>query len=246
MKYKVLIPTSGTGSRLKDLTAKTNKSLLKVGGREALRYIVESYTPDIPLVITLGHKGVQVKSFLTKNYPERAFEFVFVDKYDGPGSSLGYSMLQAKPNLQCPFIFHACDGIFLEKIPAPERNWIGGFVDNWLTTDLPLPHYRSHSMKDNKVLRFNERGVPGFDSLHIGLDGIKDYKIWWQTLEEIYNRNPNDAQLSDVPVLEAMLSQGVKFNWIPYKIWLDIGNPAALARTEAYLTANYNSQTNRS
>ena len=238
MKYKVLIPTSGTGSRLKGLTANTNKSLIKVGGREALRYIVESYKPDIPLVVTLGYFGDQVKSFLTQNYPDRVFEFVLVDKYDGPGSSLGYSMLQAKPNLQCPFIFHACDGIFVEKIPAPEHNWIGGFVDNWVTTDLPLEHYRSHTMEDGRVLHFNEKGISGFDSLHIGLDGIKDYKIWWKALEDIYNKNPGDAQISDVPILEAMLLLGVEFDRIAYKVWLDTGNSAALARTDAYLTAN--------
>jgi len=238
MKYKVLIPTSGTGSRLKDLAKNTNKSLIKVGGREALCYILESYEPSVPLVITLGYLGEQVKKFLTENYPDRLFEFVRVGKYEGPGSSLGYSMLQAKTNLQCPFIFHACDGIFVENIPAPEHNWIGGFVDNWATTDLPLEHYRSHTVKDNKILYLNDRGIPGFDSLHIGLDGIKDYDIWWKTLEEIYNRDPNDAQISDVPILDAMIKQGVKFDRIPYKVWLDTGNLATLARTDAYLRAN--------
>ena len=88
-----------------------------------LRYIVDSYASDIPLVITLGFLGEQVKGFLIKNYPERIFEFVSVDIYEGPGSSLGYSMLQAKRNLQCPFIFHACDGIFMKKYRL--RNIIG-------------------------------------------------------------------------------------------------------------------------
>lgn len=236
--YKVLLPTSGTGSRLKDITKNTNKALVAIAGRPAIEHILVSYPKNVPIVVTLGYLGESVKAYLEKEHPDRKFEFVWVDKYEGPGSSLGYSMLKAKDNLQCPFIFHACDGIFVEPIPAPEYNWIGGFVDDWKTTDLPLEQYRTHAMKDDVIMNLNDRGVPGFDSVHIGLDGIHDYKIYWDTLQSIYDKDPNDAQISDVPILDSMIKQGVEFKWIPYKVWLDTGNIPALQRTEKFLAAS--------
>lgn len=237
MNWKVLLTTSGTGSRLKELTKNTNKALVPIAGKPAIEYILSSYPKEIPVVVTLGYLGESVKEYLAKNHPERMFEFVWIDKYEGPGTSLGYSMLQAKKNLQCPFVFHACDGIFTEAIPAPEYNWIGGFVDDWNTTDLPLEQYRTHTMKNGVIEHLNDRGVKPFDSVHIGLDGIYDYEIYWQMLQSIYDRNPSDQQISDVSALNLMMQVGVEFKWIPYEIWLDTGNLSALKRTEDFFNA---------
>ena len=42
-EYKVLITTSGIGSRLGNLTKYTNKCLVRVGKKPTLSYIIESY-----------------------------------------------------------------------------------------------------------------------------------------------------------------------------------------------------------
>jgi choline kinase len=235
MKYKVLLPTSGTGSRLGEVTRNTNKSLVPLNGRPTIDYILDSYPKEATFVVTLGYLGQSVKDHLEANHPERKFEFVWVDRYEGPGSSLGYSMLKAKENLQCPFIFHACDNIYLEEIPLPDENWIGGYVEDWSASNLPLEHYRTQSMKDGRITHLNDKGIPGFDSVHIGLDGIHDYGKWWQSLEEIYDADPNDAQISDVPILNKMIESGSAFKWVPYKVWLDTGNLQALQATEEFL-----------
>lgn len=231
-----MLPTSGTGSRLGVITKNKNKSVIPLVGRPAIDYILDSYLKEVPIVVTLGFLGQSVKDYLEKNHADRIFEFVWVDKFEGPGSSLGYSMLKAKKNLECPFIFHACDGIFVERIPEPSKNWIGGFVEDRQTSSMPLEQYRTHTMKDGKVLHLNDRGVPGFDSIHIGLDGIKDYQSWWRILENIYHADPNDAQISDVPILDAMIKEGIEFDWMPYRVWLDTGNIPALKKTEKFLS----------
>lgn len=231
--YKVLVPTSGTGSRLGELTRNRNKTLVPVGDRPALSRILDSYSKEIPIVVTLGYLGDSVKDYLEQNHRDRIFEFVWVDTFEGPGSSLGYSMLQAKDNLQCPFIFHAGDGIFVEPIPEPTTNWIGGYVEDWKKTELDLKHYTSHNIEHNKVVAINERGIQGV-SLHIGLDGIFDYKSYWEILENLYKNNPNDAQLSEVHVLREMMKKGIEFTWVPFKAWLDIGNLPALMKAQKY------------
>ena len=45
--YKVLITTSGLGSRLGNLTDYTNKCLVRIADKPAISYIVESYPKNI-------------------------------------------------------------------------------------------------------------------------------------------------------------------------------------------------------
>ena len=103
---RVLITTSGIGSRLGNLTDFTNKCLVRVGNKPAISHIIEQYPLDFEFIITLGHHGDLVRQFLTLTYPLHNFVFVEVDNYKGAGSSLGYSIMQAKKFLQKPFIFH--------------------------------------------------------------------------------------------------------------------------------------------
>ena len=69
MKFKVLVTTSGTGSRLGEITQYTNKSLVKIGKKPAISYIIEAYPKKTEFVITLGYFGDQVRDFLELVYP---------------------------------------------------------------------------------------------------------------------------------------------------------------------------------
>ena len=195
--------------------------------------MLDWYQKDVPIVVTLGYLGDQVKDFLLKNHSDRAIEFVTVDKYQGEGSSQLYSTLAAKNSLQCPFIFHACDTIILEKVPEPSQDWIAGYVV--APENVDISEYRSHKVRDEYVLEVQDKGASHFDSIHIGMIGIKNYELFWQTAEELYAKDPTNSALGDVPVVEAMIETGAKFKWIPYKAWLDTGNIPALERTEKFL-----------
>ncbi len=232
MEYKILITTSGTGSRLGELTKTTNKALVKINGRPTIEYIFNSYPKDSIFVITLGYHGDQVKNYLLKNYQDYNFEFVIVDKYIGDGSSLLYSMLCAKDNLQCPFIFHACDTIVVEKIPEPSEDWVIGYVIDPETTKMDVRQYRSHKIKDGYLAKVNDKGITDFDSIHIGMTGIHDYKKFWGAVESLYKNDRNNQALGDVSVIEKLLLEGTKLKWVPFETWLDTGNPQALIETE--------------
>ena len=233
--YKLFITTSGIGSRLKELTKKTNKVLLQVGGKTAIRWVIDPYPPTVPVVVTLGYYGREVREFLEGAYPDRNFEFVEVDTYEGEGSSQGYSMLKAKGSLDCPFIFHACDTLVTEFVPAPDRNWVAGFrVERAIEQGMPLAQYRTHTVENNRIVKFLDKGEQGFQSIHIGLCGIADHVRFWDLFQNLYDSNPMNSTLSEVPVLEMMLQEGLVFDWVPYDVWLDTGNLEALAKTEAY------------
>lgn len=223
MNYKVLITTSGLGQRLGELTKYTNKSLVRVGKKPALSYIIESYPKNVPLVMTVGVFGEQVRDFVRLAYPDRIVEFVD-DQYDPELSSLGYSMLKAMDKLQCPFIYHACDTVVRDKVPAPEGNWIGGFSGD------DVSQYASFCVSGSKVSSLGHKGADSFDYIHIGLIGIKDHEHFWGALTELHKDDPRNKTLGDFDALVKMLATGEVFHFVNFPSWLDIGNMAALKR----------------
>src|SRR3989338_3775793 len=198
--YKVLITTSGTGSRLGDLTKYTNKGLVRIGKKPVLSYIIETYPKNTEFVITLGYFGNQVRDFLGLAYPDKKFTFVNVDKYEGAGSSLGYSMLKAEKYLRCPFIYHASDTIITESVPAPSHNWSGGFKGEGSS------NYASFDTLNGRIQQIYYKGESiSPDFLHIGLVGIKNYDKFWSAMKVLYKKNPNDSTLGDVGAINKML-----------------------------------------
>lgn len=229
MKYKVLITTSGLGQRLGNITKYTNKALVKVGDKPAISYIVESYPKNVEFVVTLGYLSDQIKDFLSLAYPDRKFTFVNVKPFQGPGSSLGYSILSAKRYLQVPFIFHACDTLVFEPIPEPIIDWDGGYRGT------ESAQYRTFNVLDGSISRINEKGALYFDFVHIGLVGIKSYKKFWSSLSNLYLKNKNDQTLSDCHVIDKMIFSGSTFKHKQFKTWHDIGNVEGLKETKRYL-----------
>ena len=175
--YKVLIPSAGLGARLGDYCINLNKAMVSVNNKPAISYIIEKFPQDVEIVIALGYKGDLLKQFLTCAYPDRTFTFVTVDKFEGEGSGLGYSILQCRKHLQCPFVFCANDTIVLEDIPEPTENWIG------ISYITDVTDYRTVTLKDDSVVSLNEKGTPGLGLLpYVGLAGISDYKLFWREM----------------------------------------------------------------
>jgi len=233
MDYKVIITTSGTGSRLKELTKSTNKALIDINGRATIEYILDKYDKSIPLVVTIGYLADQITEYFKTHHQDRDITFVKIDPFEGPGSSLGYSLLQAEPFVQCPFIFHACDTIVTEDIPLPDHNWAAAFP---VAPNQDVSQYRTHKKESAQLVKINDKGVPGYNAVHIGLTGILDYQSFWKNLRNLYEKRPKeDTSLSDVHVIEAMLNEGIKFESIDLPSWLDTGNLEALNQTIAIL-----------
>lgn len=223
MGYKVLIPTAGTGSRLGGMTKYINKSLISVGNRPALSRIIESFPDDCEFVIATGYKGDLVKEFLSLAYPEKKICFVDIDLYEGAGSGLGLTVLTCKQYLQEPFVFCACDTIVTEEIPMPNRDWIG--YDHREAFN----RYRKIHMNercevvsmDEKEADYGEMSEP-----YIGLAGIHDWKLFWDTME----KGGRDAILQGESYgLRHLIDRGGV--WGEKFTWFDIGVEVELEAT---------------
>lgn len=223
--YKVFIPSAGIGSRLGDLTKDKNKALVKVGGKEAISYIIEKFPINVEMVIALGYKGEQIKNFLENNYPGRKFTFVVIDNFDGPGSGLGYTMLQAKNLLQCPFIFISNDTILLEEIPKPDINFLG------YSNERNLTHFRSLKIDGDNVLELYEKGEVGDVRPYIGVAGIKDFEEFWKVLE---GYKEEFIKIGESAGIRYMLKKKIAFKGYFFN-WFDTGNLRDLERTETIL-----------
>lgn len=217
MGYKVLITTSGIGSRLGEFSKYTNKALLRVGEKPAISHIIEIYPVNTEFVITLGYFGNQVKDYLEIAYPKLSFTFVWVDKFQGEGSSLLYSMFCAKDNLQAPFIFHASDTIISQSLPAPEFNWNAGFGGQGSS------NYASFDTLGNKVKVMFDKGNLSPDFLHTGIIGVNNFKLFWNIADVLLSEQQLDQSLSDVDVLKKFLLED-DIQCIELSSWFDIGS----------------------
>jgi len=235
-KKTVLITTSGTGNRLGNLTKYTNKSLVRVGRKPAISYIIESYPDDTEFVITTGYYGDHVKQYLKLTYPEKSFTFCDVDKFEGKGSSLLYSMYCAKNNLQKPFIFHACDTILSSPpifVPNEDVNWC---ISSHTTHS---EHYRTHKIVNGlpRIMCIDEKGSNENTHAHVGISKIKDYDLFWSITEDLLNNFVEDQSLSDCHVINKMIELGHRFEplFITDKSWLDIGNISSLNHAREHI-----------
>jgi len=232
MKYKILITTSGIGSRLGNLTDYTNKCLVRISNKPAISHIIESYPLGSQYVITLGHYGDLVKQFLTLTYPEHDFTFVQIDNYKGERSSLGYSILQAKKYLDCPFIFNACDTILSDNTAILKATDSG---TNFCMGDVreDVSQYATLLTSGDKTLEIKRKGEMNYDYAYIGICGIKDYGLFFDLLEQTYNSDPYDSTLHEGRIINKMIKYS-NFDFIRTSSWLDIGNVGELEKTRKH------------
>ena len=223
----VLLTTSGLGSRLGEITKYTNKSLVRIDDKPAISHIIESYPKNTKFIITLGHFGSHVKQFLEIAYPEKDFIFVNVDNYQGPGSSLGYSILRARDYIDQPFIFNACDSILKDFNPENGNYVVGAKKQDY-------SQYRTFNVTDGVVRKINEKGDLKFDYAYTGVCSVENYKRFFEILSEL----ENNIELSDVHVLNELMKEE-QFSLIESKEWFDIGNSKELLNTRNNFKSSY-------
>jgi len=218
-KYKVVIPTAGLGTRVRDYSKNINKALLTIGQIPVIAHIIESFPHADEFVIILGYKGDMVKAVVEQIFPHVNKTFVTVDDYEGPKSGLGYTLLSAESELQCPFVFCSNDTIAKDVIDFdPTRNnWMAYYV---LDAKSDASKYRTITLDDvGNVASINPKDAFGARNAYIGLCGVKDYQLFWKHMHE------SEA----VPVGESYaLKSLTNIKGVEIREWYDTGNVLAL------------------
>ena len=190
MNKTVVIPAAGTGSRLGEYTQNYNKAMCTLGPKPVISYIIEKFDDNDELIILLGYKGDLLKQVINMCYPNKNIKFVNVDKYEGEGSGLGYSLLCARDLLQKPFIFWSNDTVITDDISSFDynENWIlMAEKDTYETANNAAYRHGRLSQRKERVYSILPKGdfdEAGMKSLpYIGISFIKDYKAFWKAAD---------------------------------------------------------------
>lgn len=227
MEYRVLIPTAGLGNRLKGISKNINKALVSIAHKPGISYIIEKFDKNIEFVVPVGYKADTVKDFLTLTYPDRKFIFVDIDKFEGEGSGLGYTILKCKEHLQMPFIFISNDTIVLEDIKPPSNNWMG------YAQTKNNAEYRSLRIEKRNVIEICAKGAEGDVKAYIGLAGIHDFETFWHAMTEGINQG--SIEIGESFGLRYLIENDIE----PISFtWFDTGNLEALQKTREHFQNN--------
>jgi len=175
--FKFCILAAGMGTRNNDVDG-LHKALLPLENKPVISHIIDKLDKKVEVVIAVGYKSNQIKTYLDAVYTDRKITYVDVDNYDGDGSGPGYSLLSCKDELQSPFIFTSVDTIVKEDIAF---NFVG---DNWLgVSEVPIENSMDYCLvRGSKYLDDLYYGTG--NRAYVGMAGIHDYEDFWNALED--------------------------------------------------------------
>lgn len=211
---KVCLLAAGRGTRNSSIKG-LHKALLPIENKPAISHIIDKVPSTIDVVIAVGYKSEQIKTYINNVYKDRNIIFVDVDNYDGENSGPGYSLLCCESFLQEPFVFTSIDTIIEEDYPYMEctYDWIGASrVEESESHQYCLIDSDSHNHL-NKL--YYGQGTYAYT----GIAGIYDYDQFWYSL-----KNPTIIN-NEYQVINGF--EGLNLQILKHT-WYDIGN------TESY------------
>lgn len=218
--YKVCILAAGTAKSMGSISENINRALLPVNFKATISYIMEKFPENVEIVVAVGHKKETVKDYVALAHPERKITFVEIDKYVGPGTGPGYSLLKCKDYLQCPFIFFAADTLVLEEIPAPNENWFG------IAPVKETENFCTVKIKNNLIYQLDDKIKTDNKFAFIGLAGVNDYELFFSALEN--NKDPISGEIQVSNGFKKLIEKRL----VPISFtWFDTGSLASYIET---------------
>ncbi|KYK28107.1 hypothetical protein AYK20_01725 [Thermoplasmatales archaeon SG8-52-1] len=190
---KAIILASGIGKRLRPLTNKIPKSLIKINKKTIIEWqldiLIKCKIYDI--IITTGLFENKLKSFLKEKYNNLNIKYVNNPQYDT--TNYIYSLWLTKDYIDDNIILLHGDLVFEEKLLKKLINEDGNIVLVNKESKLPKKDFKA-IIEKNKVVKiginfFNEKS---YLSMPMYKFSKKDFLIWMTEIEkEIKNGNIN-------------------------------------------------------
>lgn len=206
--YKVCILAAGVGTRMGPVSEHVHKAVLPVNHKAVISHIIEKFSPDVELVIAVGHRKDTISDYLSLAHPERKITYVSVSEYMGPGTGPGYSLLQCKPHLQCPFIMCVSDTLVIEPVPPPDKNWFA------IAPVKKTEDYCTVRIKQNLICQIEDKVKTDNKYAFLGIAGVLDYDVFFSALERNKEIKSGEIQVSNgfQALIEKSLAP-VGFTW---------------------------------
>ena len=173
---KVCLLAAGRGTRNSSVKG-LHKALLPLENKPAISHIIDKIPISTEIIIAVGYKSNQIKTYLDEVYPDRNIIFVEVDNYDKQGSGPGYSLLCCESYLNEPFVFTSIDTIIEENYPYIECNydWIGSAK---VEVEQSSKYCLIQKSNRGNTLYYGEGTLA-----YIGIAGVYSYEKFWTNLK---------------------------------------------------------------
>lgn len=121
----VLILTAGFGSRMGPFSRLINKALIPYKDKALISHIFEKFPSNSKFVVACGHKGNQVKDYVTNVHKDKSVSFIDIPDFSeintGPATTIRY----CAKFLPTKFIWISCDTLFdFDFVNKLDHNWI--------------------------------------------------------------------------------------------------------------------------
>jgi len=196
---------------MENLTKDLHKGLLPLDNKPILSHIIEAFPKNVEIVMPVGYKKELIAQYVKVAHPDRKITLVEVDNWDGAGSGPGYSMLQCREHLQCPFILDSIDTIVMENIPPPDQDWFGiAEIDPNVTE-----RYATTRLEGDLVVHLDNKVKNDNRYAYIGLAGIKNYQMFWDSLSSNKYLVKNEYQVTNgfAGILNRRQLHAIRFTW---------------------------------
>jgi len=232
---KTIILAAGAGSRLRPMTDKKAKTLVKVNGKPMLGYIIDALSKNgiRDIIICTGFKSSQIVNFCENTYPSIAFSFVENKEFEETNNM--YSLFLAKKYLRGDVILMNADLVF-------DTGVIRGLLKQKGTSiAVDKGRYLEESMKvivKNGIIKSISKKIIEKEAYGCSIDiykiDEKDINLLVLEMERIIKKEKDRNQWTEV-MLDNLLSSG-KLVARPFDIgknrWYEIDNYEDLGAAE--------------
>ncbi len=227
---KAVILAAGRGLRMKALTEKTPKALLKIKNKPLIYHLVSKFPKEVKeLVIVVGYLGEKIKRYCGKKFLERKVNYVFQENlrgtYHGLFLSLPYLTKEEKF-----FVFYSDDLIDKETIQRLKKYQRAVIVQE---TKEPQKFGVVVLNKDGSIKEIVEKPENPQSHLVLTSGMILDQKIF---------QFPPPIPVKGEYYLSTAIGELAKFYkvmTVKAKFWFPIANPEDLEKAEKFLKSSF-------
>lgn len=243
-----VILAAGIGSRLRPLTSNKPKSLVKVNGKEIIKYQIESYIKAgiKKLIIIVGYEEQKLRSYLS-NITKVDIKIIVNKDYESTNNM--YSLYLAKEHLLGKnFILNNADLVIDTEIVSIILN-----DKNTSCIAVDENFFDEESMKveifDNGLISNISKEIKKEKYYATSIDFYKfdsyNSKVFFEKIKEIIETNKNKKDWTEVAMQSLFKSKEMHFH--PCKIngykWVEVDNYSDLVKADQVFS-NYNLKKN--